>query len=107
MSTPAQYNARPQPGFRARSLWLALAVLVLAVQLGLPAHEDSHPVGQTDSLCHYCTLGGNLFGMPNAALPPVAAAAPVQALLPCQASLEVTPFPRTRFGRAPPSIVNA
>ncbi|HSC47327.1 MAG TPA: DUF2946 family protein [Gammaproteobacteria bacterium] len=88
-------------------MWLALALLVLAVQTGLPAHEDSHPVGQTDSLCQYCALGGNLFGMPNAALPPVGAAAPVETPLPTLFSLDVTPFPRTLFGRAPPSIVNA
>ena len=99
--------ARLRPGLRSRSLWLALAVLVLAVQMGLPAHEDSHPVGQSDSLCHYCTLGGNLFGMPNAALPPIAAALPVPAPLSRLFSLDVRPFPRTLFGRAPPSPIDA
>jgi len=106
---PAQTpsKARPQPALRSRRLWLALAVLVLAVQVGLPAHEDSHPIGQMDGLCHYCALGGNLFGMPNAALPPAAAAVPVQAPLPGLFSLDVSPFPRTLFGRAPPSLVDA
>jgi hypothetical protein len=100
-------NIRPKTGFHTRGLWFALAFLVLAVQTGLPAHEDSHPVGHAESLCQYCALGGSLFGMPNAAPPPIAAAAPVDAPLPILYSLDVMPFPRTLFGRAPPSTVNA
>jgi hypothetical protein len=92
---------------RSRGLWLALTLLVLAVQTGLPAHEDSHPVGQTDSLCQYCALGGNLFGMPDAMLPPRAAPVRAEAPLPALFSLDVTPFPRTLFGRAPPSDLDA
>lgn len=92
---------------RSRGLWLALTLMVLAVQTGLPAHEDSHPVGQTDSFCQYCALGGNLFGMPDAVLPLPVAPARAEAPLPVLFSLDVTPFPRTLFGRAPPSDLDA
>ena len=92
---------------RLRGLWFALALLVLAVQTGLPAHEDSHPVGHSETLCQYCAIGGNLFGMPHAATPPPASAAQVEAPLPVLRSFAVSPFPRTRFGRAPPSRLDA
>jgi hypothetical protein len=84
---------------------LLLALVVLAVQTSLPAHQDSHPLNQDDSACHYCMAGGHAPGMPTATLPlPVihfAIEAPrVQAERPATESLV-----RTRYSRGPPSRI--
>ena len=90
-----------------RALWLALALLVLAVQTALPAHEASHHLGQADTLCQYCVLGGHLFSLPST---PPAVTAPQMRWEASQrvfVSAIVTPYPRTVFSRGPPSGVNA
>ena len=89
---------------RLRGLWLGLAAMFLVVQLGLPAHEASHPIGQADTACHFCMLGGHSPGMPTAKLPLQAAqvtAEPprVQAERPATQTLV-----RTRFSRGPPLL---
>lgn len=88
-----------------RGLMLLLALLVLAVQTSLPAHQDSHPLNQSDSACHYCMMGGHAPGMPTAALPlPVATygfeAPRVYAERPASETLV-----RTRYSRGPPSRI--
>lgn len=87
-----------------RGLWLALALLVLTVQTALPAHEESHHLGQTDILCQYCVLGGHLYSLTSSTLPAVVPH--VQGIVShiVFASLTFVPFPRTRFSRGPPSI---
>ena len=86
---------------RWRRLFLALATVVLLVQTGFPAHQDTHPIGSHD-LCQYCFMVGHAFGVPTVALlvptPPVHAE--YRAVKP--AEFHVTPFPRTRFSRGPP-----
>jgi len=109
MSTPAilQRMRRSRVSRTCRALWLALALLVLAVQTGLPAHEASHHLGQADTLCQYCVLGGHLYRLPST--PPTAAAPQMHWEAPrgVFASAIVAPFPRTVFSRGPPSVVNA
>jgi len=93
---------------RARhGLWLLVGLVLLAVQTGLPAHQDSHPLNQPDIACHYCMLGGHAPGMPSLALPPLPDLARQEA--PCLATVSqiVGSFPRTRFSRGPPSRVDA
>ncbi|HEX5339587.1 MAG TPA: DUF2946 family protein [Gammaproteobacteria bacterium] len=88
---------------RWRRLFLALAAVIVLVQTGFPAHQDSHPIGSPDNQCQYCVLAGHAFGVPSVAiLPP---SAPVHAERPLIALIEfhVPAFPRTRFSRAPPS----
>ena len=92
---------------RLRGLWLALALTFLTVQLGLPAHEASHPIGQSDTACQFCMMGGHAPAMPNAVLPPqltqVTAVAPrVPAERPVLQTLV-----RTCFSRGPPSRIDA
>jgi hypothetical protein len=92
---------------RLRGLWLALTFMFLTVQLGLPAHEASHPIGQTDTACQFCMMGGHSPGMPNTTLPlqvaQVLAEAPrVQAERPVLAA-----FVPTYHSRAPPHAVDA
>lgn len=90
-----------------RGLWLALALLVLAVQTGIAVHQETHPLGQSDIQCHYCALGGHAFGMPNALpLPAVAAALPAP-VLPALQSLVSAPAPRGFLSRAPPPETQA
>jgi hypothetical protein len=92
---------------RLRGLWLAMTFLFLAVQLGLPAHQASHPIGQSDLTCGYCTLGAHSPGMPgltSLSLPP---AAPIEAprsvlVRPAEAGILRQPS-----SRAPPSVVHA
>lgn len=91
----------------ARRLWLVLGLVFLAVQLTLPAHQASHPVGQSDLACHYCMLGGHSPAMSGAAsLPPILALgeeAPHPVLIrPAAAGLLRQPS-----SRAPPSVVDA
>ena len=90
-----------------RGLWLFLSLLVLGVQTALPAHQETHPLGEPDIACHYCVLGGHLSGMPGVApsAPPVAAR--VEAPLPVESGFDPISFPRTRFSRGPPSTLHA
>lgn len=93
---------------RARALWFALALLVLALQTALPAHQDSHPLaGKADILCQYCMLGGNLQGMPGVA--PTLPVSTAQTEAPAQvfASLVTESRPRRVANRGPPSTHNA
>ena len=92
---------------RLRGLWLALAFMFLTVQLGLPAHEASHPIGQADTACHFCMLGGHAPAMSNAVVP----------LKLTQFTFETSAVPaerpvlqtlvRTRYSRGPPHAVDA
>ena len=89
----------------ARRLWLVLAALFLAVQLALPAHQASHPIGEPDNACHYCMLGGHSPGMPNATLPPQASESRAQApRVPAETPASQS-FARTHFSRGPPHSV--
>ncbi len=90
-----------------RALWFALALLVLGVQTALPAHEESHHLGQADSLCQYCVLGGHLYSLSST--PPAVLAPQFHWEAPHSvfASFIVTPFPRTVFSRGPPSAIDA
>ena len=90
-----------------RGLWLGLALLLLAVQTSLPAHEASHHLGQADILCQYCVLGGHLYSLTSTAAPPAAPHAHWEASHSILVSFIVAPFPRTLFSRGPPSTVNA
>ena len=92
---------------RLRGLWLALALMFLTVQLGLPAHEASHPIGQTDTTCQFCVMGGHAPAMSNAVLPlqltqPTAEAPRLPALRPV-----LQAFARTRYSRGPPHAFDA
>lgn len=85
-----------------RRLFLALAAVILLVQTGFPAHQDTHPIGSPDTQCQYCVMAGHALGVPGIAqLPP---ASPARAERPLVELLEfhVPSFPRTRFSRAPP-----
>ena len=90
-----------------RVVGLVLGLLLLVVQTGIATHQETHPIGQPDSQCHYCVLGGHLFGMPNVAVPPpVTAAQPHLAML-AQDSLVVAPAIRGFLSRAPPTETQA
>jgi len=92
---------------RLRGLWLALALMFLAVQLGLPAHQASHPIGEPDTACHYCMLGGHSPGMPNATLPLSASQVKAEVpLVPAETPASQT-LVRTYFSRGPPYSVDA
>src|SRR5579872_5334708 len=84
-----------------RVLGLVLGLVLLAVQSGIVAHQETHPLGQSDSQCHYCVLGGHLFGMPNVALPPPVTPVKPQVSLPTQNSLTAAPAIRGFLSRAP------
>jgi len=90
-----------------RGLWLALALMFLVVQLGLPAHEASHPIGQTDTACQFCMMGGHAPAMPNAVLPLQLAQSKAEAprLLPERPVFHV--LVRTRYSRGPPHAIDA
>ncbi len=104
----ARWIASPLKTRRARALWFALALLVLAVQTALPAHQDSHPLsGKADILCQYCMLGGNLQGMPGVALALPAPAAQTEAPEHVFASLVTESRPHRVSNRGPPSTRNA
>ncbi|MDE2195731.1 MAG: hypothetical protein KGJ56_00880 [Gammaproteobacteria bacterium] len=98
---------RASQGPGGRRLLLLLAAIVLLVQTGFPAHEDSHPLGSPNTQCQYCVLGGHLFSVPNTAIeapaPPLHAEIPLPALV----TVHVPPFPRTRFSRGPPAEIIA
>jgi|SRR5579859_3004070 len=92
---------------RLRGLWLALAFMFLTVQLGLPAHEAGHPIGQADTACQFCVMGGHAPAMSNAVLPPqltqsTAEPPRLPAVRPILQALV-----RTRYSRGPPHAVDA
>lgn len=100
--------ASPFKTRRARGLWFALALLVLAVQTGLPAHQDSHPLsGKSDLQCQYCMLGGNLHGMPSVALVLPMPMMRIEAPQHVFASLVDSSRPHRVANRGPPSSRNA
>ncbi|MGH8372385.1 MAG: DUF2946 family protein [Gammaproteobacteria bacterium] len=88
---------------RWRRLFMALALLVLMVQTGFPAHQDSHPIGSQDTLCQYCVLAGHAFGVPGVAILPPVVPTHTEYQLPAPVDFHIPVFPRTRFSRAPPS----
>jgi hypothetical protein len=90
-----------------RGLWLALALMVLAVQTSLPAHEASHHLGQTDKLCQYCVLGGHLYSLTSTTPPPPIPHGRWETPCGSFVTFIVAPYPRTLFSRGPPSTVNA
>gem|GEM_PF-2068607 len=90
-----------------RSLWFALALLVLGVQTLLPAHQETHALGAPDTACHICVLGGHLSGMPGVAPPPPFIAARLEAPLAVLTVFTIFSQPRTRFSRGPPSNLHA
>ena len=92
---------------RLRGLWLALALMFLTVQLGLPAHEAGHPIGQADTACQFCMMGGHAPAMPNAVLPPQLRQSTAEApLLPALRPV-LQALVRTRYSRGPPHTVDA
>lgn len=90
-----------------QALWLALTLLVLGVQTALPAHQESHHLGQADSLCQYCVLGGHLYSLTST--PPAISAPQSHWEAPHGISFSaiVSSFPRTVFSRGPPSAIDA
>ena len=99
--------ASPLKTRRSRGLWIALTLLVLAVQTALPAHQASHTFGQSDTQCQYCVLGGHLPGMPGVALLPPAGPGRLEAPQHVFASLVPESRPRSVSNRGPPSPRNA
>lgn len=103
-----QRMRRRQATRRGRALWLALGLLLLAVQTALPAHLASHHLGQApDVHCQYCVLGGHVYS-PTSSTPPIAVIAyrpeePV-CILTAQA---VASCPLTVSSRGPPSRIDA
>jgi len=91
----------------ARRLWLALGLVFLAVQLTLPAHQASHPIGQSDNACHYCMLGGHSPGMPGIASLDIAPVVPHAAPQPVIIRPAAAGILRQPSSRAPPSVIDA
>lgn len=90
---------------RLRPLWLGLAFMFITVQLGLPAHEASHPIGQADTACHFCMLGGHAPAMPTATLPLKLTQFTVEApRVPAERPI-LPALVRTRYSRGPPSRI--
>lgn len=90
-----------------RGLWLALTLLLLTVQTALPAHEESHHLGQADVLCQYCVVGGHLYSLTSTTPPPTVTQVHGEVPQAVFISLVVAPFPRTVFSRGPPSRIDA
>jgi len=95
-------NPLRRPAAFRRGLMLLLAVVVLAVQTSLPAHQDSHPLNQDDSACHYCMLGGHTPGATSAALPLPAPEFGVAVPRLYAERPASEPLVRTRYSRGPP-----
>ena len=93
---------RPAP--MRRGLLVLLALVLLAVQTSLPAHQDSHPLNQDDSSCHYCMMGGHA-GVPNTALPYTAPEFSAEAPRVYAERPASEPLVRTRYSRGPPSRI--
>jgi len=94
-----------RPATLRRGFMLLLTLVVLAVQTSLPAHQDSHPLNQDDSSCHYCMLGGH-----TPAATSVALSLPVSTfdIEPPRVYAErpaTEPLVRTRYSRGPPSRI--
>ena len=93
-----------RPG--GRRLFLSLTALMLLVQTGLPAHEDTHPIGYPDTHCQYCVMAGHLFSVTAIAIalptPPLRAERPLAVLI----EFHVPTHPRTHFSRGPPSEIS-
>jgi hypothetical protein len=100
-------TTNPRASLARRGLWSLVGLMLLAVQTGLPAHQDSHPLNQPDIACHYCMLGGHAPGMPVLAPPRLPSLARHE--LPQFVAVDrvVRGFPRTRFSRGPPSRIDA
>ena len=94
---------RPAP--LRRGLLLLVALVVLAVQTSLPAHQDSHPLNQDDSACHYCMAGGHAPGVPNAVLPVPAPEFTDETPRLYGEHPASEPLVRTRYSRGPPSRI--
>ena len=92
---------------RRRGLWLLLAFMFLTVQLGLPAHEASHPIGQTDTACQFCMMGGHASAMPNAVLPLQLAQSKAEAPRLSAECPALQTLVRTRYSRGPPQASDA
>lgn len=90
-----------------RALWLALLLLLTAVQTTLPAHEESHHLGQADVLCQYCVLGGHLYSLTSAPPAPIVDSSHGETPVAVFVSIHVPPFPRTLYSRGPPSSIDA
>jgi hypothetical protein len=102
------FSLRPPRTYRAaRRLWLALGFVFMAVQLALPAHQASHPIGQSDLACSYCMLGGHSPGMPGLASLTIPPAAPIEAPRPVIIQPAAAGLLRAPSSRAPPSVVDA
>ncbi|HEX4299970.1 MAG TPA: DUF2946 family protein [Gammaproteobacteria bacterium] len=97
----------PRASLARRGLWSLVGLMLLAVQTGLPAHQDSHPLNQPDIACHYCMLAGHAPGMPTLSAPPPPSLACHEAPRLVAVSRIVRGFPRTRFSRGPPSRIDA
>ena len=87
---------------RLRGLWLALAFMFLTVQLGLPAHEASHPVGQSDTACQFCMMGGHAPAMSNPVLPLTLGHITAEAPRVLAERPALRAVVRTRYSRGPP-----
>lgn len=83
---------------------LLLALVILAVQTSLPAHQDSHPLTQPDSACHYCMMGGHA-GVPVVTLPPPAREFNVETPRVYAERPASETLVRTRYSRGPPSSI--
>lgn len=101
------YAARrvQHPAPLRRGLMLLLALVLLAVQTSLPAHQDSHPLNQDDSACHYCMMGGHAPGLPTAALPLPASTLAVEVPRTEGERAASEPLVRTHYSRGPPSRI--
>ena len=97
----------PRASLARRGLWSLVGLMLLAVQTGLPAHQDSHPLNQPDIACHYCMLGGHAPGMPILAPPRLPSLARHESPQFVAVSRIVRGLPRTRFSRGPPSCIDA
>jgi hypothetical protein len=94
-----------RPASLRRGLMLLLALVVLAVQTSLPAHQDSHPLNQDDSACHYCMAGGHAPGVPTAALSLPVIRFAIETPRAYAERPATEPLVRTRYSRGPPSRI--
>lgn len=88
-----------------RGLWFAAALLLLTVQITLPAHQAGHALGDKDVACLYCMQGGHLSGMASVAPPAPLSAARMEA--PTLPATRITPADRfhSYHSRAPPAQI--
>lgn len=91
-----------------RALWFALALLLLTLQTALPAHLESHHLGQAPDIhCQYCVLGDHLFGPTTSMLPLASTEYRPGLPLVVFAAAAPAPYPRTVYSRGPPSAIDA